>query len=166
MLITSSQANKMLSQFNLELTMLLEQENNARYFTAAIEEDIESVRPEYDYNSTKEKLAEIKLKIRKLKHAINIFNSTQLIPEFDMTIDEMLVYLPQLNNRLSQLYGMKSVLQKERLATSKNFIEYKYANFDVKQVQSDYNTIYEEISKAQLALDKINTTVEFEVDFL
>lgn len=164
MLLTSSKANKMLSKFTLELNTLLRQEDNARYFTAAIEEDIESIRPEYDYAETRKKQVEIEQKIRALKHTINVFNSTQVIPEFDMTIDEMLVYLPQLNRRLSRLSGMSDVLPKERMNTSKNFIEYRYANYDVKQAEKDYNEIYSEIQKAQLALDKVNTTVEFEVD--
>lgn len=166
MLLTSSKANKLLSKLTLELNTILRQEDNARYFTAAIEEDIESIRPEYDYAETRKKQAEIEQKIRALKHAINVFNSTQVIPEFDMTIDEMLVYLPQLNRRLSRLSGMSDVLPKERLNTSKNFIEYRYANYDVKLAEKDYNEIYSEIQKAQLALDKVNTTVEFEVDCL
>ncbi len=166
MLLTSSQANKLLGKFNVELNTLLQQESNARFFVAALEEDIESVRPEYDYTSTREKQAELEFKIRKLKHAINVFNSTQIIPEFNMTIDEMLVYLPQLNNRLSVLGYMRNVIAKERLSTSKNFIEYRYANYDVKQAERDYNAIYEEVQHAQLALDKINSTVEFEVDWL
>ena len=46
-----------------------------------------------------EQLADIEQKIRKLKHTINVFNTMTVIPEFGITIDEMLVYLPQLNTR-------------------------------------------------------------------
>ena len=49
-----------------------------------------------------EQLADIEQKIRKLKHTINVFNTTTVIPEFGITIDEMLVYLPQLNTRESR----------------------------------------------------------------
>ncbi len=51
-------------------------------------------------------------KIRKLKHAINIFNATQTVDGFDMTIDELLVYIPQLTKRKSKLLEMKSRLPK------------------------------------------------------
>ena len=97
--MTSTQAAKLLRQLNEQHKALRGIEEQAKSFCASLDEDIESVRPEYDYTDMQEQLAEVERKIRKLKHTINVFNTTTIIPEFGITIDEMLVYLPQLNTR-------------------------------------------------------------------
>ena len=107
---TSAQANKLLKKLNDEYTALLDKETRSRDFRAAMGEDVESVRPVYDYAETQIRLAELEAKIRKLKHAINIFNATQTVDSFDKTIDELLVYIPQLTKRKSKLLEMKSRL--------------------------------------------------------
>lgn len=81
-------------KLNDEHAALLDKENRSKDFRAAMGEDVESVRPVYDYADTQKKLAELEQRIRKVKHAINVFNATHVIPDFGMTIDEMLVYIP------------------------------------------------------------------------
>lgn len=105
---TSAQANKLLKKLNDEYTALLDKETRSRDFRAAMGEDVESVRPAYDYAETQTRLAALETKIRKLKHAINIFNATQTVDGFDMTIDELLAYIPQLTKRKSKLLEMKA----------------------------------------------------------
>lgn len=46
---TSAQANKLLKKLNDEYSALLDKEQRSRDFRAAMGEDIESVRPAYDY---------------------------------------------------------------------------------------------------------------------
>ena len=132
---TSAQANKLLKKLNDEYTALLDKETRSRDFRAAMGEDVESVRPVYDYAETQIRLAELEAKIRKLKHAINIFNATQTVDSFDMTIDELLVYIPQLTKRKSKLLEMKSRLPKERVeeqyGRQSSIIDYTYANYDI-----------------------------------
>ena len=84
--ITSAIAAKQLRKLNDRRDALLAMEKKARAFTAAIQEDAESVRPAYDYKATQAALVEIEAKIRKLKHTLNCFNSTYVIPEFDMQV--------------------------------------------------------------------------------
>lgn len=103
MLITSAKAAKMLRQLNDELRTLQVREGKTKTFVAALQEDIESVRPKYNFKEMRDAQAEVERKIRKLKHALNVFNTTTVVPEFDMTIDEMLVLLPQLNKQCSLL---------------------------------------------------------------
>ena len=132
---TSAQANKLLKKLNDEYTALLDKETRSRDFRAAMGEDVESVRPAYDYAETQTRLAALETKIRKLKHAINIFNATQTVDGFDMTIDELLAYIPQLTKRKSKLLEMKSRLPKERVeeqyGRQSNIIDYTYANYDI-----------------------------------
>ena len=151
---TSAQANKLLKKLNDEYTALLDKETRSRDFRAAMGEDVESVRPAYDYAETQTRLAALETKIRKLKHAINIFNATQTVDGFDMTIDELLAMKSRLpKERVEEQYGRQS-----------NIIDYTYANYDIAAVEADYEKAADELSRAQLALDAVNQRETFELE--
>lgn len=163
---TSAEANKLLRKLNDEKTSVIYREENGKEFLAAVGEDIESVRPKYDFMETQNAIAGIETKIRKLKHAINVFNSTTIIPEFDMTIDEMLVYIPQLTAAKNKLAIMKDKLPKVREQTRVNssILDYRYLNYDVETVTAEYEKVTDTLSKAQNALDSVNMNQTLEVD--
>ena len=167
MTYTSAQANKLLKKLNDEHAALLDKETRSKDFRAAMGEDVESVRPAYDYADTQKKLAELEQRIRKVKHAINVFNATHVIPDFGMTIDEMLVYIPQLTQRKNKLADMKARLPKQRVeeqyGRQSNIIDYSYANYDLAVVEADYEKVSDELSRAQLALDAVNQRDTFEL---
>ena len=167
MTYTSAQANKLLKKLNDENAALLDKETRSKDFRAAMGEDVESVRPAYDYSDTQKKLAELEQRIRKVKHAINVFNATHVIPDFGMTIDEMLVYIPQLTQRKNKLADMKARLPKQRVeeqyGRQSNIIDYSYANYDLAAVEADYERVSDELSRAQLALDAVNQRDTFEL---
>ena len=139
---TSAEANKLLKKLNDEYAALLEKERRSRDFRAAMGEDVASVRPAYDYAKTQAHLAELEENIRRIKHAVNCFNTAQSVDGFKMTIDEMLVYIPQLTKRKSKLLEMKSKLPKERVeeqyGRQSNIIDYTYTNYDLAAVEADY----------------------------
>lgn len=168
MKMTSAQAAKELRKLNDQHDALLAMENKAREFTAAIQENIENVRPAYDYAARQEELAALEAKTRKLKHAINTFNLQQEVQGFGMTIDQILVYIPQLTARKKKLDYMRKKLPRERedsgYGRSSNIVEYKYANYDIAAVEADYIKTVDELSAAQNALDQVNSTVEFDVE--
>ena len=97
-----------------------------------------------------------------------MFNLTTEVPGTGMTIDEVLVYLPQLAQRCEKLRGMQACLPKERSDASSynqsNFIEYKIANYDIDAARAAYAAASNELSRVQLALDKANMTNTFEVE--
>lgn len=163
---TSAQANKLLKKLNDEYSALLDKEQRSRDFRAAMGEDIESVRPAYDYAKTQARFEDLEGTIRRLKHAINRFNTTQVVDGFGITIDEMLVYIPQLTKRKSKLLEMKSRLPKERVeeqyGRQSNIIDYTYTNYDLTAVEADYEKTADELSRAQLALDTVNQRDSFE----
>lgn len=163
---TSAEANKLLRKLNDEKTSVMYREENGKEFLVAVGEDIESVRPKYDFTETQNAIAGIETKIRKLKHAINVFNSTTIIPEFDMTIDEMLVYIPQLTAAKNKLARMKDKLPKVREQTRVNssILDYRYLNYDVETVAAEYEKVTDTLSKAQNALDSVNMNQTLEVD--
>ncbi|SEH48714.1 hypothetical protein [Ruminococcus flavefaciens] len=168
MLITSAKAAKMLRQLNDELRTLQVREGKTKTFVAALQEDIESVRPKYNFKEMRDAQAEVERKIRKLKHALNIFNTTTVVPEFDMTIDEMLVFLPQLNKQCSLLSGMRDAMPKVRVSSGYSgnsaILDYQYTNYDIEEANKRYIELSDMLAKAQTALDLINSTVEFEID--
>lgn len=168
--LTSAQANKELKKLNEELSSLFSQEKQSCTFVAATTEDLEEARPEYDFGKMQDKIAEIQEKITKLKHAINLFNTTHKPEGFDMTVDEMLVYIPQLSSTKAKYARMANRLEKTRVTGShlgnrSPIIEYEYANYDVKTVKYYHDAVADQLTSAQLALDKLNTTETFEVDF-
>ena len=160
---TSAQANKILKKLAEERERLLSLERAGKVFIAATTEDKESARPEYSYKDTKKALAKIEADIRVIKHAINVFNTTHFVEGFDLTVDQMLIYIPQLVERKYQLSQMAQALPKQRLTSNgrTNLIEYQYVNYDIDSVKQDYAAISEELSRAQVALDCLNNTETF-----
>ena len=167
MKMTSAQAAKELRKLNEQHDAMLKMETKSREFIAAIQEDVETVRPAYDYTTHQTELAELEGKIRALKHAINAFNISQEVPGFGMTIDQMLVYIPQLTARKKKLDYMRKKLPKERddpgYGRNNNLVEYQYANYDIALAETDYQKTVDELSAAQNTLDQVNATIEFEV---
>ena len=164
---TSSEANKLLRKLNSDYQTLLSTEMQSRTFLAATGEDPESVRPAYDYAKTQEEIKAVAEKIRAVKHAINVFNITTKLEGFDMTIDEMLVALPQISERVRTLDSMRTALPKVRERTygtgTNATIDYRYVNYDIEAVAKDYEAMYEYLTKAQTALDKVNNSVLIDI---
>jgi len=166
MKLTSAQAAKLLKKLNDDYSAILEREAKSCTFNAAMGEDPDTVRPEYDYAAAQKELCELEAKIRKLKHAVNVFNATHTVPGCDMTIDEMLIYIPQLSRKKEKLAEMRAKLPKARVEfiRNSNIIDYTYTNYDIKAANADYEAVSDELSKAQLALDGVNASEIFEVE--
>ena len=163
---TSAEAGKLLKKLADEQASIILRENNGKEFLAAVGEDLESVRPDYDFVATQAALEEVETKIRKVKHALNVFNSTTVIPEFNITIDEMLVLIPQLTAQKNRLARMKDKLPKVREQGRMNvssILDYRYLNYDVKEVAAEYEKTADLLAKAQNALDAVNMAKTLEV---
>ena len=169
MIYTSQEAAKLLRSLNDQLRNEQTLEQQRRTFIAATTENIEDVRPDYDYEGTQRKMDELEGKIRAVKHAISVHNVTTVVPKFNITIDEMLVLIPQLNTRKAKLQKMANRLAKQRkreegYGNRNNNIEYDYANYDIEQVAKDYEAVAERLALAQNALDLLNSTDQIEIN--
>lgn len=163
---TSAAANKWIKSLEDEKSYYISLEDTASVYVLAEGEEIE--KPEYDYETVSNEISKLDRKIRKIRHAINIFNATTVLEGLDITIDEALVMMAQLNNIKNKLDCMRRRLPKERvnsmMARAKSYVEYEYANYDINKVKEDYQQISEEITKIQLALDMCNQTKSFEIN--
>jgi len=166
MKLTSAEANKLLRKLNDDHDALKGMEAESRIFVAATTENLEDARPDYDYDATQRSLADLERQIRTIKHAINRFNVSQAIDESGMTIDQALVYIPQLSDRKRKLAIMRSAQKKKRNESnrSSNLIEYTYANYDVEKAEAEYQATISELARVQNALDLVNSTVSFDID--
>lgn len=165
MKMTSAQANKLLNKLKDDLNYLLTKEAQSRVFNAAVGEDVEDVRPEYSYIDTQVAIDALEKKIRKVKHAINVFNTTTVLPELDITIDEALILIPQLTKRRNKLNEMKSRLPRTRVNNFRgsNIIDYEIVNYNISQVEEDYDVVVEELAALQTALDEVNNSETLDI---
>jgi len=166
--VTSAEASKMLKKILEEKNLLLANERQSCVFNASLGEDIEAVRPVYDYEETQKALVGFDRKIRALKHAINCFNASQTVGDTGMTIDQVLVRIPQLTEMKSRLYYMQDRLPKQRTSVggigSNTVIDYQYTNYSVEKAKEDYTRVSDELRMIQTALDIVNTTVKMEFE--
>lgn len=168
--MTSAYANKVIKKLSEDKEFWIAKENEGYVYIAALDE--EPVIPDYNYEEVAKNIAEIDEKIMKLKHAINVANCTNEVVVGDkrMTIDMILVRMSQLNRRRSTLDGMRKQQPKSRInsglfstSTRKTAPEYRYINYDLDLIKKEYEQIDSEVAAMQIALDKYNQTVEFDV---
>jgi len=105
---TISEAAKQIKLLNYEKDNLLQKEAMNSTFVAATTENLEELRPEYSYDDTRRVVEDIDQKIRKLRNAINVFNISTNVEEFAMTLDQLLIYIPQLSAKKEVLQGLMS----------------------------------------------------------
>ncbi len=162
---TSASANKLIRTLEDKKGFLLQQEMNDSTYIQAVDEKADI--PDYDFNRHNGQIDEIDGKIRTLKHALNVFNATTVLP-LGITIDQALVEMAQLNNKLPRLDQLRRAKNKTRLsgsmASRRDVAEFQYLNYKTEDVQEVYERDLARIQKIQLALDKVNQTVEFEAD--
>ena len=169
MKITSAYANKLLKSLADEKSYWEAQEASSRTYVAAVGE--EPVIPKYDYSAVSETLKEIDRKAVIIKHALNLANATAKVQVGDqeMSIDSILIRMAQLNKRKAVLDDMRKRLPKMRVysnsfSSSGSVPEYKYINYDLEVIRQEYDRISNTIMEMQIALDRYNQTVLFDVD--
>lgn len=166
--MTSAYANKMLRSLEEDKEFWVNKEAASSTYVAAINE--EPVVPEYDYAEVAATIAGIDEKIAVIKHALNIANANAKVQvgDTEMSIDTILIKMAQLNRRKMVLDVMRKQLPKareERSYVSRNAVpEYRYINYDLDLIKQEYERISGIIMEMQMALDKYNQTVQFDVD--
>lgn len=94
MKVTSAYANKLIRGYREELAALISSEKDTcTTIYGASETPIETG---YDFSSTQAEMDALNDKIAKLRHGINVFNTTTKLEGFDFTVDESLVRMAML----------------------------------------------------------------------
>ena len=166
--MTSAYANKMLKSLEEDKAFWVNKEATSSTYVAAINE--EPVVPEYDYTEVAATITSLDEKIAIIKHALNVTNSNEKVQvgDAEMSIDTILIKMAQ-NKRKSVLDQMRKQLPKareeQRSYMSRNTVpEYRYINYDLELIKKEYEAVSKTIMEMQMALDKYNQTVQFEVD--
>ena len=164
--LTSASAAKLIKRLENEKDRLVSIELKKSTYVLAQGEECDP--PTYDYRETVERIDELDRTIRRVRHALHLFNAQTVIPEEDITVDEALIQLAQMNGKLRRLERLREIEPKMRLDSGmfggKGMIEYRYANFDTKEAFADYEALYRRISDLQLRLDLVNQTETFTVE--
>ena len=166
--MTSAIANKMLRCLEYEKSYWLDKEACSKTYVAATDE--EPVIPDYNDTEVSATIAALDEKIAIIKHALNFTNATAkiMVGDTEMSVDTILVKMAQLNRRKNTLDQMRKALPKTRqmsgFGSRSSAPEYQYLNYDLAQVKQDYEKVANTIMEMQLALDKYNQTVLFDVD--
>lgn len=166
--MTSAYANKLLRSLEEDKAFWVNKEAASSTYVAAINE--EPVVPEYDYSEVAATIEEIDEKISIIKHALNVTNANAKVQvgDTEMSIDTILIKMAQLNKRKYVLDTMRKQLPKAREQqsyTARNAVpEYRYINYDLNLIKREYERVSGLIMEMQMALDKYNQTVQFDVD--
>ncbi len=155
--ITSAYANKMLRSLEEDKAFWVNKEAASSTYVAAVNE--EPVIPEYDYMTIANTIDEI---LTNATAKVQIGNQ-------EMSIDSILIRMAQLNKRKAVLDDMRKRLPKMRVysnsfSSSGSVPEYKYINYDLEVIRQEYDRISNTIMEMQIALDRYNQTVLFDVD--
>ena len=158
--ITSAYANKMLRSLEEDKAFWVNKEAASSTYVAAVNE--EPVIPEYDYMAVANMIDEIDRKIVTITAKVQVGDQ-------EMSIDSILIRMAQLNKRKAVLDDMRKRLPKTRVygssfGSSGSVPEYKYINYDPELIRQEYDCISNTIMEMQIALDRYNQTVLFDVD--
>lgn len=166
--LTSDSANKLLKKLEVEKQTILNEISDLSVYVAAVTENPEELKPEFDFNKSMKDVEVLNRKMISIRHARNIFNSeTEIKP--GMTIDEALIKMAMLNKYANDIYRMSTRQPKSRVKSigysqQSKEIEYQYINYDVTDAKNKYEEITNEIADIQEKLNLVNTTQTFEVD--
>lgn len=164
--ISPAYASKLVKQKNDQVRAILALERETSTTTAYLDEDVSELRGVYDFSETQRQLEALNCDILKLKHAINVFNTTAVLPGLGYTIDAALVRMRMLSvtrDRLAAMMRVQPVIRKSS-GYGKAQAEYVYRNYEAKDAEAAYQKTVAELTAIQMALDKANLDTTIEVD--
>lgn len=137
---------------------------NYSIYTYSSGENVDEVKPDFNYDELLNKYKEINDKIVKYKHLINVHNITTKLDGYDFTIDEVLCYIPLISDLRDNLIRMGNIPERNRSTDSfRGMVEYTCTNYDPKIARKDGVDISNEISKILIALDCSNSVKSIEI---
>lgn len=145
----------------IERRELLKEEKKVCSYRVMEGEDPSAKKPEYDYVETWNQLMEFDDSIRSVKHAINSFSVSRYVPEYDMTLDELEMYLEDLDRRFNTLKELGDAHPIKRTIVNRS-VRHTIANYDLKQARKDSERLDDERRKVRRIISEIKESEVFE----
>ena len=145
----------------IERRELLKEEKKACSYRVMEGEDPSAKKPEYDYVETWNQLMEYDDSIRSVKHAINSFSVSRYVPEYNMTLDELEMYLEDLDRRFNTLKELGAAHPIKRTIVNRS-VRHTIANYDLKQARKDSERLDDECRKVRRIISEIKESEVFE----
>ena len=145
----------------IERRELLKEEKKACSYRVMEGEDPSAKKPEYDYEETWNQIMEFDDSIRSVKHAINSFSVSRYVPEYDMTLDELEMYLEDLDRRFNTLKELGDAHPIKRTIVNRS-VRHTIANYDLKQARKDSERLDDERRKVRRIISEIKESEVFE----
>lgn len=145
----------------IERRELLKEEKKACSYRVMEGEDPSAKKPEYDYEETWNQLMEFDDSIRSAKHTINSFSVSHYVPEYNMTLDELEMYLEDLDRRFNTLKELGDAHPIKRTIVNRS-VRHTIANYDLKQARKDCDRLDDERRKVRRIISEIKKSEEFE----
>ena len=151
----------MIKIWMIERRELLKEEKKVCSYRVMEGEDPSAKKPEYDYEETWNQLMEFDDSIRSAKHTINSFSVSRYVPEYNMTLDELEMYLEDLDRRFNTLKELGDAHPIKRTIVNRS-VRHTIANYDLKQARKDSERLDDECRKVRRIISEIKESEEFE----
>lgn len=166
--LTSDGASKLLKRLQEEYNTLVQLEQRDSIVTM-LQSEYQAAKDsgkdikDYDFAGKQSEMAVLRDRIVKLKHAINMFNTTTELPRLHMTIDQALVYMSFLSNRKKALKDLwiAPEVARSRSGYMRESSDVEVKKFSSEEVKAAYESVCRELSQVQQALNIANTTIPF-----
>ena len=145
----------------IERRELLKEEKKVCSYRVMEGEDSSAKKPEYDYEETWNQLMEFDDSIRSAKHTINSFSVSHYVPEYNMTLDELEMYLEDLDRRFNTLKELGDAHPIKRTIVNRS-VRHTIANYDLKQARKDSERLDDECRKVRRIISEIKESEVFE----
>ena len=163
MKLNSDTANKLIKNCEAEISALLEAESKNSTYSYSVGE--EPVIPAYSFRETQEKIHAFQDKIAKLRHAVAVFNSGKILPEYGCTLDEAIGRMSRMNAEKKRLYELLQIPEKQRSRSyGSREADIACRNFDADEVRAAYDKVTQDLMEIQQAINIANLTETFEAD--
>ena len=160
-IFTIENLKTLIKYWMIERRELLKEEKKACSYRVMEGEDPSAKKPEYDYVETWNQLMELDDSIRSAKHTINSFSVSRYVPEYDMTLDELEMYLEDLDRRFNTLKELGDAHPIKRTIVNRS-VRHTIANYDLKQARKDSERLDDERRKVRRIISEIKESEVFE----
>ena len=163
-IFTIENLKTLIKYWMIERRELLKEEKKACSYKVTEGEDPSAKKPEYDYEETRNQLMEFDDSVRLAKHTINSFSVSRYVPEYNMTLDELEMYLEDLNRRFNTLKELGEARPIKRTIVNRS-VRHTIANYDLKQARKDSERLDDERRKVRSIISEIKKSEEFENEY-